>query len=108
MSKPLILRCACGVETLDIDLLIEKNHLEGYLTFAHWWDQNRTWRERLVACWTILRGKSHYFDAIELDREDLQRVHDYLAMHLQQNVHFDFSSWHNYWSSTYRGVGDET
>lgn len=89
--KPLILRCSCGVETLDIHLFVEEGDFEGHLTFAHWWDQNRTWRERIKAAWTILRGKSHYFDAIELDREDLQRVHDYLAMYLAQNVHYDFS-----------------
>ena len=76
---------------MDISLLVDED-FEGYITFATWWDQNRTWRERLRACWTILRGRSHYFDMINLDREDATRIHDYLALHLQQLIHYDFTT----------------
>ncbi len=90
--KPLILRCHCGVETMDISLHVEPDEdFEGYLTFATWWNQNRTWRERFQVCWTILRGKSHYFDAISLDREDTEKIQNYLAWHLQQSIHIDFT-----------------
>ena len=82
----LILRCQCGVETLDIDMSIEPED-EGYLTFATWWDQHRAWSERLRVCWAILRGKSHYFDAIILNRTDLERVQAYLESYLKSRRH---------------------
>ncbi len=92
--KSLVLQCDCMVETMNISFVIENESepFEGYITFSNWWDQNRTWRERFRVCWTILRGKSHYFDSIILDREDTEKIQNYLAWHLQQSVHVDFTT----------------
>ena len=72
---------------MDIHLVVEPDEdFEGYITFATWWNQNRTWRERFRVVWTILRGKSHYFDAILLDEHDTIRVYEYLGAHLDKTT----------------------
>ena len=78
---------------MDIHLFVEPDEdFEGFITFSTWWDQNRTWRERFRVCWMILRGKSHYFDSISLDKDDAQKIQDYLALHLQRTIHVDFTT----------------
>jgi hypothetical protein len=92
LDKPLILECECGVETLSVSVLIEPDgDREGYLTFSAWWNQHRRWSERLRVCWTVLRGKSHYFSAVELDRTNLGRLQTYLAWHIPESSHIDIT-----------------
>ena len=91
-DKPFLALCDCGAETVKVSLFVEPDKVEGYVTFSSWWDQRRRWSERLRACWTILRGKSHYFSEVILDREDTERLQWYLAGQLQQSVHVDFTS----------------
>lgn len=83
--KPFIALCDCGAETIQVHLSVDtEDGFDGYITFSSWWNQNRTWRERLRVVWLILRGKSHYFDAVVLDREDTERLHTYLSSHVAE------------------------
>lgn len=75
--KPFHALCDCGVETVNIDLTVDLDE-EGYVSFSTWWNQNRPWRERFRVIWAIVRGKSHYFDEVILDAEDVVRLKDYL------------------------------
>lgn len=82
MKTELTLRCACGVEHLDIDLYLELDEEDSYMSFSSTFGPRRTWRERFKAVWLILRGKSYYFNEIILDPDKLTQIRDFLITNL--------------------------
>lgn len=80
MKTELTLRCACGVEHLDIDLFLELDEEDSYMSFSSIFGPRRSWRERFKAVWLILRGKNHYFNEIVLDPDKLTELRDFLIV----------------------------
>lgn len=80
MKTELTLRCACGVEHLDIDLYLELDEEDSYMSFSSIFGPRRSWRERFKAVWLILRGKNHYFNEIVLDPDKLTELRDFLIV----------------------------
>lgn len=85
MKTDLTIRCACGVEHLDIDLFLDMDEEDGYMSFSSIFGPRRSWRERFKVVWLILRGKSYYFDELMLDREKLTQLRDFLTENLSSN-----------------------
>ncbi len=83
MDTTLTLRCECGSEHIDIDLYMDFDEEDGYLSFSSkWFGPHRPWRERFRAVWLILRGKSYYFDELIFNRDKVEQLRDFLTENL--------------------------
>jgi len=87
MKTELTIRCACGVEHLDIDLFLEMDEEDSYMSFSSIFGPRRSWRERFKVVWLILRGKSYQFNELVLDPDKLTQIRDFLTDNLPGHVH---------------------
>lgn len=79
MEDSLTLRCDCFEETISIDLYLEMEDDDSFLSISPMWNAGRYWRERWRAAWAILRGKESYFAGVVLKRSDVTSLADFLA-----------------------------
>lgn len=79
-DKSITLRCACGSEHLDVDLWVEEDDIsESYLTISTRMPPYRWRRNRLGACWEILRGREHYFSEVVLQPVDVAALSEFFC-----------------------------
>ena len=79
----LTIRCECGTDYLDIDLYLELDEEDSYMTFSSRYGQRQSWRERFKAVWLILRGKGYAFNEVILDPVKLTQIRDFLSINLE-------------------------
>lgn len=78
--RELLLRCDCGVEHMDIDIWIQPAPapVEGYLSFTTKFG-GHSLRQRLLGCWTLLRGREYLLNELLLTPDSTKRLREFFA-----------------------------